>query len=189
MPITEIKTGRIQLSEFIEKAIPYKKAFIRFRLGLTKTRLAELIVSLIFPSKSNPPNISNHIETIRPKKGMVDVSHFPPKEKTIPTTAATKEKPAETVTPKTKLLKVRFNKVIECFGSWLSILLHSQGYKIYGISLKNDNPLTIYNKSKISKITKSYICDILDYDDLKKYFIKIKPDFVIHLAAQPTVLN
>ena len=36
-------------------------------------------------------------------------------------------------------------------GSWLSILLHSQGYKIYGISLKNNNPLTIYNKSKIAK--------------------------------------
>ena len=74
-------------------------------------------------------------------------------------------------------------------GSWLSILLHSQGYKIYGISLKNNNPLTIYNKSKIAKITKSYICDILDYDDLKKYFVKIQPDFVIHLAAQPIVLN
>ena len=117
MPITEIKTGRIQLSEFIQKAIPNKKAFIRLRLGLTKIRLAELIVSLIFPSKSNPPNITNDIETIRPRKGMVVVSHFPPKEKTIPTTAATIEKPAETVTPKTKLLEVRNNKVIDFCGS------------------------------------------------------------------------
>lgn len=74
-------------------------------------------------------------------------------------------------------------------GSWLSIILNSQGYKIYGISLPNNNPNKIYNKTKISKLTKSYICNILDYKEIQKKFKKIKPDFVVHLAAEPIVLN
>ena len=74
-------------------------------------------------------------------------------------------------------------------GSWLSIFLNSKGYKVYGISLKNNDSLTIYNKCKISKITKSYICNILEFNKLREKFKKIKPDFVIHLAAEPIVLN
>ena len=74
-------------------------------------------------------------------------------------------------------------------GSWLSILLNAKGYKVQGISLTNKDPLKIYNKCKLSKITSSYICDILEYNKLKEKFKKIKPDFVVHLAAQPIVLN
>jgi len=74
-------------------------------------------------------------------------------------------------------------------GSWLAMLLYSKGYKVYGISLSNKNPLHIYNKCKISKISKSYLCDIKNYASLHKIFIKIKPDFVVHLAAQPLVFT
>ena len=74
-------------------------------------------------------------------------------------------------------------------GSWLSLLLFSKNYKVYGISLKNDNPLHIYNKTKISKYCNSYICDITDYKKLSKIFYKIKPDITIHLAAQPLVVK
>jgi len=74
-------------------------------------------------------------------------------------------------------------------GSWLSILLNSKGYKVYGISLANNDPLKTYNKCKLSRITSSYICDILEYNKLKEIFKKIKPDFVVHLAAQPIVLD
>tara|TARA_Y100001970_G_C14239495_1_gene863993 strand:- start:990 stop:1991 length:1002 start_codon:yes stop_codon:yes gene_type:complete len=74
-------------------------------------------------------------------------------------------------------------------GSWLSVILNSKGYKVYGVSLANNEGLKIYNKSKIAKLSTSYICNILDYEDLKDKFKKIKPDFVIHLAAEPIVLN
>ncbi len=74
-------------------------------------------------------------------------------------------------------------------GSWLSIILNSHGYKIYGISLPNKDPLKIYNKSKVKKFSNSYICNILDYNKLEEKFKKIKPDFVVHLAAEPIVLN
>ena len=74
-------------------------------------------------------------------------------------------------------------------GSWLSLLLFSNNYKVYGISLKNTNSLHIYNKARISKYCKSYICDIKNYNKLYKIFDEVKPDIVIHLAAQPLVLE
>ena len=51
--------------------------------------------------------------------------------------------------------KVLFTGLIGFVGSWLAMLLYSKGYKVYGISLSNKNPLHIYNKCKISKISKS----------------------------------
>ena len=74
-------------------------------------------------------------------------------------------------------------------GSWLSILLNEKKYYVYGVSLPKKNRLNIYNKCKIQSFTNSYTCNILDYVKLKKIFIKVKPDFVIHLAAQPIVLD
>ena len=74
-------------------------------------------------------------------------------------------------------------------GSWLSLILFYNNYKVYGVSLKNNNPLHIYNKANISKYCKSYICDIKNYKNLEKIFREIKPDFVIHLAAQPIVIK
>ena len=33
-------------------------------------------------------------------------------------------------------------------GSWVSLILFYNNYKVYGVSLKNNNPLHIYNKAK-----------------------------------------
>ena len=74
-------------------------------------------------------------------------------------------------------------------GSWLSLLLFSNNYKVYGVSLKNTNSFHIYNKARISKFCKSYICDIKDYNKLHKIFNEVKPDIVIHLTAQPIVFE
>ena len=74
-------------------------------------------------------------------------------------------------------------------GSWLSLLLFSNNYRVYGISLKNTNDLHIYNKVKVSKYCKSYICDIKNYNKLYKIFDEVRPDIVVHLAAQPLVFE
>ena len=72
-------------------------------------------------------------------------------------------------------------------GSWLVIFFHLFGAKVYGYSLKQKK-LSIYNLLKIDNIIKkSVIGDIRDKDKLKKNILNFKPDFLIHMAAQPLV--
>lgn len=72
-------------------------------------------------------------------------------------------------------------------GSWMSIFLNLLGAKVYGYSLKQEK-LSLYNFAKLDKIiSKSFIDDIRDYNKLKKAINQIKPDFLIHMAAQPLV--
>ena len=73
-------------------------------------------------------------------------------------------------------------------GSWLSILLHFFGAKLYGYSLKPEKNF-LFNKANIKKIFfKSYYGDILDSSNLKK-IKNTKPEILIHLAAQPLVID
>lgn len=74
-------------------------------------------------------------------------------------------------------------------GSWLCILLNHLGASVYGYSLKPEKN-SLYIKAKIfSIIKKSIIGDIRNYNKLSKEIIKIKPDYIIHLAAQSLVVN
>ncbi len=78
-------------------------------------------------------------------------------------------------------------------GSWLSLWLSQMGANIWGISL--DPPIqSLY--SEISKCDlkifgnskeKSLIFDIRDFNKLKKSVLKINPDIIFHMAAQPLV--
>ena len=72
-------------------------------------------------------------------------------------------------------------------GSWLVIFFHLLGAKVYGYSLKQKR-LSIYNLLKINRIIKkSVIGDIRDKVKLEKNILKCRPDFLIHMAAQPLV--
>jgi len=74
-------------------------------------------------------------------------------------------------------------------GSWLCIMLNQIGAKIYGISLKPEKN-SLFEKANISKILKrNVICDIRNRKKLKKHIINIKPDILIHLAAQSLVIT
>ena len=73
-------------------------------------------------------------------------------------------------------------------GSWLSLVLIAYGAKIYGLSLKPNTKPSMYNTINLNKkITKSFIHNINDIKKVKKVFLKIKPDIIFHLAAQPLV--
>ncbi len=74
-------------------------------------------------------------------------------------------------------------------GSWLSLYLSSKKYKIYGVSLKNHHNNHIFYKANVNKICNNHIVDISNYNKLENVFKKVKPDYVIHLAAQPLVIN
>jgi len=72
-------------------------------------------------------------------------------------------------------------------GSWLTILLHYLGAKVYGYSLKPEKNNFIFKKLNLNKILEiNYFGDI-NSDKLKIFIKNIKPEIVINLAAQSLV--
>jgi len=73
-------------------------------------------------------------------------------------------------------------------GSWFSILLDMLGAKVVGYSLKPEEKKNLFDLANLEKlIHKSIIGDIRNYSKLKKSILRFKPDFVVHMAAQPLV--
>ena len=71
-------------------------------------------------------------------------------------------------------------------GSWLCELLLYLGADVYGYALKPEKN-SIYELSHLDDKVHSYYKDIRDYDELYKCFKEVKPEIVIHMAAQSTV--
>tara|TARA_B100001250_G_C19813438_1_gene796948 strand:+ start:306 stop:1382 length:1077 start_codon:yes stop_codon:yes gene_type:complete len=72
-------------------------------------------------------------------------------------------------------------------GTWLTLWLINLGANIVGISKDIHGSPSHYKDLKIEKKVRSYYFDIKDIKKLKKIFLKFKPDFVFHLAAQSMV--
>jgi CDP-glucose 4,6-dehydratase len=73
-------------------------------------------------------------------------------------------------------------------GAWLTNLLITEKCKIFGISLpikKDENRLFL--KSNIKTKIKNFFFDLRDERRLNKTINHIKPDIMIHLAAQSIV--
>ena len=73
-------------------------------------------------------------------------------------------------------------------GSWLSIWLNRLGAKIYGISLP-ENKSAMFKKCNIKQLfsNKNQYQDIRDYKKYKEKILKINPEIIFHMAAQPIV--
>lgn len=72
-------------------------------------------------------------------------------------------------------------------GSWLTAMLKIQGHEVHGIALKPLNQ-SLFNEANIeSYLSSNTYLDIRNAGELKQKFQEIKPDVVIHLAAQPLV--
>ena len=69
-------------------------------------------------------------------------------------------------------------------GSWLSATLSYLGASVYGIS--KNYPTKFYNDLKLNNV-KDYIFDLKDLKKTKKTILKIKPNYIFHLAAQSIV--
>lgn len=74
-------------------------------------------------------------------------------------------------------------------GSWLTLLLKNLGHKVSGISLP-PRDTSLYMRANLNKyyVHDLYI-DIRDFNSLNSAINTISPDTVIHLAAQPLVLE
>ncbi len=74
-------------------------------------------------------------------------------------------------------------------GSWLSIILNWLGADVYGYALNPNTTPSLYELTEIEQLVSSTIGDIRDYDLLLKTFKTIQPEIIIHMAAQPLVIE
>lgn len=74
-------------------------------------------------------------------------------------------------------------------GTWMSLFLKQLGHQVSGISLPPENN-SLFSSANISDIFEfSEYIDIRDFKELQIFFQDKDFDFVIHLAAQPLVLE
>jgi CDP-glucose 4,6-dehydratase len=72
-------------------------------------------------------------------------------------------------------------------GSWLVMLLSTLGHRVSGIALEPDQE-SLFNQACVSDLLEfDYRIDIRNFVELNEAISLIKPDVVIHLAAQPLV--
>lgn len=74
-------------------------------------------------------------------------------------------------------------------GSWMLAALNKFGANVCGYSLAPNTTPSMYEKIGGDKLCHSVIGDINDYDLLLKTFTEFQPEIVIHMAAQPIVLE
>jgi len=72
-------------------------------------------------------------------------------------------------------------------GSWLCLLLNSLGADVYGYALKPVTSPSLFKSAGIENNITSFIGDIRDFKNLLSKLEIVKPDIVIHMAAQPLV--
>ncbi len=71
-------------------------------------------------------------------------------------------------------------------GTWLVLILKFFGAQVYGISLKPKKN-SMYFQVGLKKLISEKFIDIRSYNELNNHILKIKPDFIFHLAAQALV--
>ncbi len=75
-------------------------------------------------------------------------------------------------------------------GSWLCLWLHVLGAKISGYALEPDPENKLFSSLRIKeKLTNHFIGDITDSSYLSEVVKKADPEIVIHMAAQPLVID
>lgn len=72
-------------------------------------------------------------------------------------------------------------------GTWLCRMLIKAGAAVTGYSLEPPTEPNLFCIADIEKRMTSVIGDIRDFEHLKQVFEQIKPEIVLHLAAQPIV--
>ena len=72
-------------------------------------------------------------------------------------------------------------------GAWLSKILLDAGADVTGYALEPPTKPSLYQLAGLGKQMRSVMGDIRDFDHLNRVFDEVKPELVLHLAAQPIV--
>ncbi len=74
-------------------------------------------------------------------------------------------------------------------GSWLSLMLNHLGHEVFGYALPPEQQ-SLFNQAHVEKsLGKEKRADIRNLYELNKFIKDTSPEFIIHLAAQPLVLE
>ena len=72
-------------------------------------------------------------------------------------------------------------------GAWLSVWLTERGHSVSGLSL-DPFPASLFERADLGKrISRDFRCDIRDAEATRRAIADVRPDVVVHLAAQPLV--
>lgn len=74
-------------------------------------------------------------------------------------------------------------------GSWMSYLLYELGAEITGIALEPSTEPALFKILELDNKIKSKIIDIRNLSEMIKVFEEVQPEIVIHMAAQPLVID
>jgi len=74
-------------------------------------------------------------------------------------------------------------------GGWLSLWLNLLGAKVYGYALAPSTTPNLFELTQLNKYINHFVGDIRDEVLLKKEIIHFDPEIIIHMAAQPLVIN
>lgn len=74
-------------------------------------------------------------------------------------------------------------------GTWLSAWLHVMGADVYGYSLSIPTNPSMFEVLKLEEKIHQHYGDIRNKEEFNDYVQEVKPDFIIHLAAQALVLT
>lgn len=74
-------------------------------------------------------------------------------------------------------------------GSWLSFWLHRLGADVAGLALPPDTEPALFHQLEIEALVDHMIGDIRDADLVARRVAEVQPDVVLHLAAQPLVIE
>jgi CDP-glucose 4,6-dehydratase len=72
-------------------------------------------------------------------------------------------------------------------GAWLACWLVRLGAKVHGFSLPPSTTPALFNELNLQGQVEHEIGDVRDLEAVKKSILRVQPDFVFHLAAQPLV--
>jgi len=73
-------------------------------------------------------------------------------------------------------------------GTWMTLMLQQLEIPVIGYSLKPETD-SLYDQAKLKGQIPEIFADIRNYKQLKKFISKHKPSVIIHMAAQPLVLE
>lgn len=74
-------------------------------------------------------------------------------------------------------------------GSWLCRILGNLGAEVYGYSLVPPMTPSLWDIANLDADVHQYTADIRDFDTLRSVFERVRPQVVLHLAAQPLVID
>lgn len=74
-------------------------------------------------------------------------------------------------------------------GSWMSFLLYKMNAAVTGIGLEPITNPSLFDILNLNSKIDSRLSDIRDLDIMMRIFEEVQPEIVIHMAAQPLVIN